>query len=294
MTSADRAGALPRDGEPLDVGPAVIGRRSRLRPLARKVVFATVGPIAFVAIWWFTTASGAFPSSVLPSPYTVLRALVEWAFGDPENGPYSGTLLDAVVASAARVFAGFAVAVVLGVLIGIPAGFFATFGKILDPLIHLLRPIPVTAWVPLSLVFWGFGFRGAVFLIALGTFFPIVVNTIEGVRGASRTLIRVGRMLGASKLQILRLFILPASLPSIFVGLRIGIGLAWVLVIVAELLSVKSGVGYTLLDAYSFNRYDVVIAAMIMLGFLGFLSDRVIVLAQQGTLRWHREMSIHG
>jgi ABC-type nitrate/sulfonate/bicarbonate transport system permease component len=185
------------------------------------------------------------------------------------------------------------VAAVLGVLIGVPTGFFRLLGRLLDPLIHLMRPIPVTAWVPLSLVFFGFGFQGAVFLVALGSFFPIVVNTVEGVRGANRTLVKVGSMLGANKLQLLWHFILPASLPSIFVGLRLGIGLAWVLVIVAELLSVKSGIGYTLLDAYSFNRYDVVISAMIMLGIMGFLSDRIIVWIQRIVLRWHWEMSIH-
>ena len=178
-------------------------------------------------------------------------------------------------------------------LIGVPTGFFRLFGRLLDPLIHLLRPIPVTAWVPLSLVFFGFGFKGAMFLVALGAFFPIVVNTIEGVRGASRMLVKVGSMLGANKLELLWHFILPASLPSVFVGLRLGIGLAWVLVIVAELLSVKSGIGYTLLDAYSFNRYDVVIAAMIMLGIMGYLSDRIIVGIQRVVLRWHWELSIH-
>ena len=151
----------------------------------------------------------------------------------------------------------------------------------------------MTAWVPLSLVFFGFGFKGALFLVALGSFFPIVVNTIEGVRGANRMLVRVGRMLGANRFQLLTLFILPASLPSIFVGLRVGIGISWVLVIVAELLSVKSGIGYTLLDAYSFNRYDVVIAAMILLGVMGFLSDRIVVAVAAVLLRWHREMSIH-
>jgi NitT/TauT family transport system permease protein len=143
------------------------------------------------------------------------------------------------------------------------------------------------------MVFFGFGFKSAIFLVALGSFFPIVVNTIEGVRGANKVLIKVGSMLGANKPQLLWHFILPASMPSIFVGLRLGIGMAWVLVIVAELLAVKSGIGYTLLDAYSFNRYDVVIAAMIMLGVLGFLSDRIIVGIQRVLLRWHQEISIH-
>jgi ABC-type nitrate/sulfonate/bicarbonate transport system permease component len=120
-----------------------------------------------------------------------------------------------------------------------------------------------------------------------------VINTIEGVRGAGRNLIKVGRMLGATRLQMLWHFAFPAALPSIFVGLRIGIGLSWVLVIVAELMSVKSGIGYTLLDAYSFNRYDVVIAAMILLGVMGFLSDRVVFAVQVVLVRWHMETSIH-
>ena len=252
-----------------------------------------VTPSLFVVIWWLAVASGAFPQAVLPSPVTVAEALFEWAFGNRNNGPYSGTLFDAIAASSYRVLAGYSLAAALGVLIGVPTGFFKLFGRLLDPLIHLLRPIPVTAWVPLSLVFFGFGFKGAVFLVALGAFFPIVVNTIEGVRGASRMLVKVGSMLGANKFELLWHFILPASLPSVFVGLRIGIGLAWVLVIVAELLSVKSGIGYTLLDAYSFNRYDVVIAAMIMLGVMGYLSDRIIVGIQRVVLRWHWELSIH-
>jgi NitT/TauT family transport system permease protein len=271
------------------------GRRlGRLRGTLSDLAVGLVTPALFVLIWWLAVASGVFPRAVLPSPFTVGQALVEWAFGDRSGGPYSGTLIDAIAASSNRVLIGYAVAAALGVLIGVPTGFFRLLGQLMDPLIHLLRPIPVTAWVPLSLVFFGFGFGGAVFLVALGSFFPIVVNTIEGVRGANRMLVKVGSMLGANQLQLLWHFILPASLPSIFVGLRLGIGLAWVLVIVAELLSVKSGIGYTLLDAYSFNRYDVVIAAMIMLGVMGFLSDRIIVGIQRMVLRWHWELSIHG
>jgi NitT/TauT family transport system permease protein len=254
---------------------------------------ALVGPLLFLTVWWLVVAIGVFPRAVLPSPMSVGAALYDWAFGNPDDGPYSGTLWQAIVASANRVVSGYVIAGLAGVLIGIPTGFFRVVGKIIDPLVTLLRPIPVTAWVPLSLVFFGFGFKGAIFLVALGSFFPIAVNTIEGVRGASRTLVRVGSMLGANKLELLWHFILPASLPSIFVGLRLGMGLAWVLVIVAELLSVKSGIGYTLLDAYSFNRYDVIIAAMIMLGIMGFISDRIILLIQRIALRWHTEMSIH-
>ena len=279
------------------------GTRQRLKRTLHSIFVAAVWlrefgigmvvPLCFVGVWWLTVAAGVFPEAVLPSPLAVARALFEWTIGSTENGPYSGTLLSAIEASSERVIVGYTFAAVLGVVIGIPTGFYSLFGRLLDPTIQLLRPIPVTAWVPLSLVFFGFNFKGAVFLVALGSFFPIVVNTIEAVRGSNRTLVKVGSMLGARGLTLLRLFILPASLPGIFVGLRLGIGLAWVLVIVAELLSVKSGIGYTLLDAYSFNRYDVVLAAMIMLGFMGFISDRVLVGIQFLLLRWHREMSIH-
>jgi ABC-type nitrate/sulfonate/bicarbonate transport system permease component len=267
-------------------------KRRRAKVL-RNAGLSVIGPAAFIALWWLVASSNLFPSAVLPAPPAVVAALYEWAFGNPTSGPYSGSLWAAIAASTQRVLVGYLIAAALGILVGIPAGYFRVFGQIVDPLIQLLRPIPVTAWVPLSLVFFGFGFKGAIFLVALGSFFPIVVNTIEGVRGANRMLVRVGRMLGANQFELLTLFILPASLPAIFVGLRVGIGIAWVLVIVAELLSVKSGIGYTLIDAYSVNRYDVVISAMILLGVMGFLSDRVVVTIGAILLRWHREMSIH-
>jgi NitT/TauT family transport system permease protein len=278
-----------KDGARSRTGFTFAAQTTRLK----NILLGLIVPFTFLVVWWFTVAAGIFPKTVLPSPGSVALAMVDWAFGAKANGDYSGTLLEAILASGQRVLAGYGIATVLALVLGVPIGASKMMGRLFDPFIHLLRPIPVTAWVPLSLVFFGFGFKGAVFLVALGSFFPIVVNTIEGVRGANRSLLKVGRMLGSSNLQFLRFFILPASLPSIFVGLRLGMGISWVLIIVAEMMSVKSGIGYTLLDAYSFGRFDVVIAAMIMLGMMGFLSDTVIVAIQSRMLRWHREISIH-
>jgi ABC-type nitrate/sulfonate/bicarbonate transport system permease component len=278
-----------KDRAPPRTGITFAAQATRLR----NFLLGLVVPFSLLIVWWFVAAAGVFPKTVLPSPGSVALAMVDWAFGNRANGDYSGTLLEAIFASGQRVLAGYGIATVLALALGVPTGAYKIMGRLFDPFIHLLRPIPVTAWVPLSLVFFGFGFKGAVFLVALGSFFPIVVNTIEGVRGANRSLLKVGRMLGSSNLKFLWFFILPASLPSIFVGLRLGMGISWVLIIVAEMMSVKSGIGYTLLDAYSFGRFDVVIAAMIMLGLMGFLSDTVIVAIQSRMLRWHREISIH-
>lgn len=259
--------------------------------LARRLLLGAILPIALIAVWSLASALDLIPRSSLPAPWKVVEAFGTWIFGTG-GGPYDGTWLEAVAASGGRVLLGFAVALVLGVGLGVAAGYFPRVGEILDPFVQILRPIPSTAWVPLTLVFFGFGFQGAVFLIALGAFFPIFLNTMEGVRGVTGSLTRVGRMLGSNTFQLLRHFVVPASLPNIFIGIRLSVGLSWVLVVVAEMLAVRAGIGYTLMDAYAMGRYDVIISAMITLGLLGFLSDRIVVIVQNRVLRWHRETSI--
>lgn len=249
-------------------------------------------PVALIAVWSISSALELIPRTSLPAPWKVLESFGVWIFGTG-GGPYDGTWGEAVLASGGRVLLGFSVALVLGVVLGVVAGYFPRVGEIIDPFVQILRPIPSTAWVPLTLVFFGFGFQGAVFLIALGAFFPIFLNTMEGIRGVSGSLTRVGRMVGANTFQLLRHFVVPASLPSMFIGIRLSVGLSWVLVVVAEMLAVRAGIGYTLMDAYSMGRYDVIISAMITLGVLGFLSDRLVVIIQNRVLRWHRETSIH-
>jgi len=256
----------------------------------RSIGLGLVLPVAVVIVWWCATSFGWVKR--LPYPSDVIEALVTWFVGTGP-GPYDGTWWEAFLNSGSRVLVGFLVAAVLGVVLGILAGYFRWIGEMVDPLVQILRPVPSTAWVPLTLVFFGFGFQGAVFLIALGAFFPIFVNTLEGVRGVKGSLLRVGRMLGGNTVQLLGQFVLPSALPNIFIGLRLGAGLSWVLVVVAEMGNVRAGLGYTLHDAYSMGRYDVIMAAMVSLGLLGYLTDRIVVIVQHFTLKWHRETSIH-
>jgi NitT/TauT family transport system permease protein len=259
----------------------------------RQGLLAVILPAVVIAIWQMAGTNGSLFGGVLPTPDRAWQAWKVWAFGSTglSLNPYSGTWLANLMFSAERVGKGFLVAIVVGVPVGLAIGWNRIASSALDPTVQLLRPIPITAWLPFSIAVFGIRDMGAVFLIALGAFYPIVVNTAQGARDVERNLIRAALMMGAGRWTVLRRVVLPASLPSIFTGLRIGLGIAWTAVIVAEMVAVKSGLGYVLWDAYYVGRMDVVIADMVSIGVLGLLSDRVILLIERWALTWRRLQS---
>jgi NitT/TauT family transport system permease protein len=263
------------------------------RATLQQGLLAVILPAVMIAIWQMAGTNGSLFGGVLPTPDRAWQAWKIWAFGSTglSLNPYSGTWLANLMFSAERVGKGFLVAIVVGVPVGLAIGWNRIASSALDPTVQLLRPIPITAWLPFSIAVFGIRDMGAVFLIALGAFYPIVVNTAQGARDVERNLIRAALMMGAGRWTVLRRVVLPASLPSIFTGLRIGLGIAWTAVIVAEMVAVKSGLGYVLWDAYYVGRMDVVIADMVSIGVLGLLSDRVILLIERWALTWRRLQS---
>jgi NitT/TauT family transport system permease protein len=247
-----------------------------------------IGPAAVVLLWYVATTFGWIDQRFVPSPVKVLDTLTTWMFAAPTGDPYTGTWLKHAGNSAYRVIAGFAIAAVVGVVVGLLIGWFRLMNDLLDPIIQILRPIPITSWVPFAVIFFGIRDGSALFLIALGAFFPIVVNTAAGVAGTPKMLVRAARMLGIRSYMMLPRVVLPSALPFIFTGLRLGIGLAWVLVIVAEMLAVKSGLGFAMWDAYYFLRMDVIIAAMLSVGFLGFMSDVAVQAIARASMKWSK------
>ncbi len=245
-------------------------------------------PLAIVLGWQLASTRGWLDPRFVPPPTTVLQAWGQWIFAAPTGDPYTGTWLMHARNSAYRVLVGFGIAATVGVALGVLVGWFRVAADCIDPVIQILRPIPISAWVPFAVVFFGIRDPSAFFLIALGAFFPVVVNTAAGVARTPTMLVRAARMLGIRRHMLLPRVVIPASLPSIFTGLRLGIGIAWVLVIVAEMLAVKSGLGFAMWDAYYFLRMDIIIAAMLSVGLLGFLCDRIIVAVSQRALRWSR------
>jgi len=158
--------------------------------------------------------------------------------------------------------------------------------QLLDPTINLLRPIPVTAWLPLSMIFFGLGPNAAIFLVFLGAFYPILLNTIFGVRSVDVRLFEAAAMLGCTGSAMFRQVVLPASLPSIFNGLRIAHGFAWILIVVGEMTGVPTGLGSVIMDGRTLSRTDLVITGMIVIGVCGFVTDRLIVLLSNRVLQW--------
>jgi NitT/TauT family transport system permease protein len=258
-----------------------------IRSMQRLIV-----PIGLILIWEYCSRTGIVDPKFVPAPTTVAKTWWVWIFGtsDPHYSLYVGNWLEHAAASTRRVFIGFAIAAVVGIPVGILIGWYRLAEKLLDPLIQIMRPIPITAFVPFAVIFFGIRETSAIFLIALGAFYPIVVNSTAGAQRTPRVLVRAGLMLGIKEAALLPKVVIPAALPSVVTGLRLGIGVAWVLVIVAEMLAVKSGLGYALWDAYFFLKMDVIIAAMASVGLLGFISDRLIVWCSNRFLRWSQGM----
>lgn len=261
------------------------------RPVGRRLLRAALGalvPLLVLLIWQSVASSSRALAGLLPAPLQVLDAWRVWMIGSDPLGinAYAGTWLSNLVYSATRVGEGFLLALLLGIPVGLMIGWSRLTARMIDPLIQGLRPIPITAWLPFSIAVFGIRDMGAIFLIFLGGFYAIVVNTTQGAREVDRNLVRAALMMGARPAQLLRRVVLPAAMPSIFTGLRIGLGIAWTAVIVSEMVAVKSGLGYVLWDAYYVGRMDIVLADMATIGALGYLSDRILVLIANRVLVW--------
>jgi NitT/TauT family transport system permease protein len=205
-------------------------------------------------------------TTVFPTPPAVWRAVEELVRG--------GVLWQYVGDSLRRVAVGYLLAAGVGIPGGLLLGWYPAAARVVNPTLQMLRPISPIAWIPVAIVLFGVGDRASVYLIFLGAFFPIVVSAMEGVRNVPSMYRRAGRNFGLSTPGLLRRVILPAALPQMLVGLRIALGIAWLVVVAAEMIAADSGLGYLIIDARnSGKRYDLVIAAMIMIGLIGLVLD---------------------
>ncbi len=250
----------------------------------QSVLLAVAFPVLLVVLWHQLVVMTG--TKLVPKPYQVGTMMWDFAFGGIHDDAFSGTILTHLFASMQRVYGGFALAIVIGIPLGLLIGKVKIIRQLLDPTLSLLRPIPVTAWLPLSMIFFGLGPRSAVFLVFLGAFYPILLNTIFGVRSVDPRLFEAASMLGCDGSRMFRQVVLPAAMPGIFNGLRLAHGFAWILIVVGEMTGVPTGLGSVIMDGRTLSRTDMVITGMIIIGIAGFLTDRIIVCINNWMLRW--------
>jgi NitT/TauT family transport system permease protein len=268
----------------LDAAPAAKPASANLLARLRTPLLAIVFPAAVLVVWHFATYGQKY--SLIPPPGDVARELYDLAFGGIYDDAYSRSLWTHLLASLSRVYGGFAIAISVALPLGLLIGRVAVVRQVLDPTLQVLRPIPVTAWLPLSMIMFGLGPRSAFFLVCLGAFYPILVNTIFGVRSVDARLFEAASMLGCRGVAQFFRVVLPASLPAIFTGLRLGLGFAWVVIVVGEMTGVQTGLGAIIMEARQLSRTEIVICGMIIIGVAGFISDRLVMLLGKRLLRW--------
>lgn len=242
-------------------------------------------PILVIALWQYVGQADILAGGLFPSASESALALYHWIFGGGAAA-FSAQWLGAVATSALRVAIGFAIGTLAGTVMGLTAGTSTLIRRLFDPSINAMRPISVTAWVPMALILFGIGLKPAVFLIALATFYPVYINVLSGARYSEGKMVRAAEMLGANRRVILLKVILPATLPSIATGMRVGAAIAWTALVVAELIGAKSGLGYTLIFSYNQFRFDYVVAAMLSVGACGYVSDKLLEFLVERRLKW--------
>jgi NitT/TauT family transport system permease protein len=240
----------------------------------KKLLWALPLPTLILAFWSLAVQQRWL--TLIPGPWEVLLAIIDFTFGTLYDDAYSGTLLTHLMASAGRVLGGFAFAALLAIPLGVLLARYDRLSRLVEPTLGVLRPIPVTAWVPLVLIVFGLGSHSAMILIFIGSFFPIFINTLLGVKRVPPRLVEAAQMLGTSEREMLYKVILPAAVPAVFAGARIALGLAWVVVVVGETVGVPNGLGSVITEAREVSRTEIIITGMIFIGLAGLATDKLL------------------
>lgn len=254
------------------------GRRWKARLPSPRVLRALALPLVVLVIWQAAGVFGLADPALLPTPLAVLKELGRLAA--------SGELASNLAVSLRRVLLGFAFGTSIAVLIGALTGYSVYWRGVIDPTVHALRTIPGLAWIPMFILWLGIDEGSKLALIGLATFFPTYLNFMSGIARVDRKLIEVGRVSGLNGTRLISTILLPYSLPFLFVGLRQSMGVAWLVVVGAELMGASSGIGYMLMDGEMTGRPHLIMACMIVFALSGKTTDVIIASISSRALRW--------
>jgi NitT/TauT family transport system permease protein len=253
---------------------------------AEKVILSLTSVLGFLLFWHaLTDVLGLFPPIVLPSPEKVFFTLYE-KITVPVG---EARLFGHVGVSLVRILVGVGIALALALPLGILMGWYEDLDSLASPLIEILRPIPPIAWIPLAILWFGIGLGSKVFIIAIGAFFPALINTYIGVKFVDPLLIKAAQTLGAKDKNILWEVVLPASVPLIVAGVRISVGVGMMCLVAAELVAASTGLGYLIMLGGDDLKPELSITGMILIGVLGLIADRVILQIERRVVYWKKE-----
>ena len=240
--------------------------------------------VAFVIVWECISVFGLRFNPqldvMLPPPTAVFSAAMDLI--------RRGVLMTHIVDSLYRVLLAVGTASLIGVPLGLAMGWLPRFRSVVDPLLEFIRPIPPLAWIPLSILWFGIGDAQIVYIIFLAAFFPIVLNAMAGARDVDTYLVRAGLSLGARPGELFSTVVLPAALPNIFTGMRVGLGIGWMALVAGELVAAPSGLGYMINNARTLFRSDYILLGMVLIGVLGLLLDFLMRRAALWIMPWHK------
>lgn len=255
---------------------AAMALRHWLRSALRLVPLAVL-----FGIWEYISRTQESLAIMLPPPSEVVRAAMVLL--------REGSLQRDILASLRRVFVALAFAGGIALPLGLLIGMSKVVAWFFEPIINFFRPIPPLAWIPLSIVWLGISESQNEFIIFLGAFFPILLNSVQGVRQVDPQLVRAARTLGATPMNIALTVLVPGALPSIFVGLRVGIGIAWMALVAGEIVAASSGLGFLIMQGRQLFRPDYIIVGMVAIGLIGLGLDWLMRLLQKWVMRWELE-----
>jgi sulfonate transport system permease protein len=288
-TEALRAPPVPA---PAPVGDAAAGvqlvrpqaeqkpRRSKRIP---RQVRRLIGPILALGLWQLVCSLGIFNSVEVASPLAVVDAGRQlWAQGELQAN---------LLISLQRVAEGLVLGVAAGTALAVISGLFHLGEDLVDPIIQAARSVPILGLVPLAIIWFGVGETPKVFLIGLGCTFPVYLNTYAGIRGVDAKLVEAGQTFGLGRWGLVRRVILPGALPGFLVGLRFALVSSWLIVVVAEVINAKSGIGYLINEAQAWNRTDIIMLGLAIYAVLGLIADGIVRLLERRLLTWRRGFS---
>jgi sulfonate transport system permease protein len=252
----------------------------RRRTLVPRPLRRFGGPLILLAVWQLLSVTGGLSERTLAPPTDVLAAAVD-LFG-------TGELQHHLLTSLRRVVIGLSIGITTGVVLATVSGLFRLGEDLLDSTLQVLRSIPTLGLIPLVIIWFGVGEQPKILLVAIGTTFPIYINTFAAIRGVDDKLVEAGRTFGLGKLGMVRRVILPGAVPGFLVGVRFALVGSWLIMIVAEQINARSGLGYLINQARSWYRTDIIVMALVVYGLLGFAADGIVRLLERKLLAWRR------